>query len=85
MGSRCNSEKRIRGDEMKILMETSTKYLVTDEFLVDSLIEEYKNHAEATLIDHKVSLKETKDSAYFIVTFKLRYKSLSEAKEEFNG
>lgn len=66
---------------MKILMEKTEKFFVSDEFLVNSLIEEYKNHEEATLVDHKVSLKETKDSTYFIVTLRLRYQTLSEAKE----
>lgn len=66
---------------MKILMEKTEKFFVSDEFLVNSLIEEYKNHEEATLVDHKVSLKETKDNTYFIVTLRLRYQTLSEAKE----
>jgi len=62
-------------------MEKTEKFFVSDEFLVNSLIEEYKNHEEATLVDHKVSLKETKDNTYFIVTLRLRYQTLSEAKE----
>jgi len=66
---------------VKILMEKTEKFFVSDEFLVNSLIEEYKNHEEATLVDHKVSLKETKDNTYFIVTLRLRYQTLSEAKE----
>jgi hypothetical protein len=67
---------------MKILLETTHKFLVTDEFLVDSMLEEYKKNTEATLIDHKVSLKESKDSSYYIVMVKLRYKTLAEAKED---
>lgn len=66
---------------MKILLETTEKYLVTDEFEVDSMIEEFKQSDVATLVDHKVSLKETKTDSYYIVSLKMRYKTLSEAKE----
>ena len=67
---------------MKIKLETTEKFLITDEFLVDSTIEEYKNTTDGTLIDHKVSLKETKDESYYIVTLKVRHKTLAEAKED---
>ena len=66
---------------MKILLETTEKYLVTDEFEVDSMIEEFKRSDVATLVDHKVSLKETKTDSYYIVSLKMRYNTLSEAKE----
>ena len=66
---------------MKILLETTEKFFVTDEFEAESLIEQYKNNQDATLIDHKVSLKENKTGVYYIVTLKLKYKTLSEAKE----
>lgn len=62
-------------------MEKQEKFFVTEEVEADLLIEEYKNHEEAMLIDHKVSFKETKESDYYIVTLKLRYKTLAEAKE----
>lgn len=66
---------------MKILMEKTEKFFVSDEFSAESLVEEYKTSDEGMLIDHKVSFKETKDSTYFIVTLKLRYVTLPEAKE----
>lgn len=65
---------------MKILLETTEKFFITEETEVDLLIEEYKEKDEL-LIDHKVSLKETKTGSYYIVTMKLRYLSLPEAKE----
>lgn len=65
---------------MKILLETTEKFFITEETEVDLLIEEYKEKDEL-LIDHKVSLKETKTGSYYIVTMKLRHLSLSEAKE----
>lgn len=65
---------------MKKLLETTEKFFVTEEAEVDLLIEEYKEKDEL-LIDHKVSLKDTKAGTYYIVTLKLRYLSLPEAKE----
>jgi hypothetical protein len=62
-------------------MEKTEKFFVTDEFLAESLVEEYKQNQEGMLIDHKVSLKETKETTYYIVTLKTRYTTLSEAKE----
>lgn len=62
-------------------MDKTEKFFVTDDYEADMLIEEYERNPDATLIDKKVSLKENKGMIYYIVTLKLRYKSLSEAKE----
>lgn len=66
---------------MEKLLEVTEKFFITEEEEVERKIEEYKEHDSALLIDHKVSLKETKTGEYFIVTLKLRYLSLPEAKE----
>lgn len=65
---------------MKMLLETTEKFFITDEEEVNLLIEEYKEKDDL-LIDHKVSLKETKTGTYYIVTLKVRSLSLAEAKE----
>lgn len=69
---------------MKILMERTEKFMCTDEDFAENLVEEYKANQETfTLVDWKVTRKETKDSEYFIVTLKCRYQTLAEAKEKF--
>lgn len=62
-------------------MEKTEKFFVTDEFTAENLVEEYKQNQEGMLIDHKVSLKETKENTYYIVVLKTRYVTLPEAKE----
>lgn len=62
-------------------MEKTEKFFVADEFTAENLVEEYKQNQEGMLIDHKVSLKETKENTYYIVVLKTRYVTLPEAKE----
>lgn len=66
---------------MEKLLEVTEKYIITSEQEVTDKIEEYKNKEEGLLVDHKVSLKETKTGEYYIVTLKLRHLTLPEAKE----
>jgi len=63
------------------ILEKTEKFYITEESEVDEIIEEYKEHKDGLLIDHKVSYKETKDNIYYIVTLKMRYLTLAEAKE----
>lgn len=62
-------------------MEKTEKFFVADEFTAENLVKEYKQNQEGMLIDHKVSLKETKENTYYIVVLKTRYVTLPEAKE----
>lgn len=64
-----------------ILLDKTEKYFFTDEIKAEDLIEERKKEVEGQLIDYKLSIKETKQGTYFIVTLKTRYKTLTEAKE----
>ena len=67
---------------MKILMERTEKFMCADEDFAEKLVEEYKANQETfTLVDWKVTRKETKEGEYFIVTLKSRYKTLTEAKD----
>lgn len=67
---------------MSFLMEKTKKFAVSTEQEVDFFIDKYKNIEEGLLVDHKVSYKDTKDGDYFIVTIKVRYLTLAEAKEK---
>ena len=63
-------------------MEKTEKFFCKEEDFAEKLIEERKESNEGMLIDYKLTTKELKDSTYYIVTLKIRYKTLTEAKEE---
>lgn len=68
---------------MQLLMEKTEKFFCTEEDFAEKLIEERKEGIdEGMLIDYKLSIKELKDSTYYIVTLKTRYLTLPEAKEQ---
>lgn len=69
---------------MEFLMEKTEKFICASEDYAEKLVESYKD-AEETLIDYKISYKETKDMDYYIVTIKVRYLTLAEAKEKVNA
>jgi hypothetical protein len=67
-----------------LLMEETKKYIISDEALVEMFCEAQKEKIEEAggiLIDKKITLKETSDSTYFIVTLKSRFLTLPQAKE----
>ena len=67
---------------MDILMERTEKFMCASEDYAEKLVEKYKaEQDEYTLIDWKLTRKETKEGEYFIVTLKARYKTLAEAKD----
>lgn len=66
---------------MEILMEKTEKYICGAEDYAEALVDKFKREQIYTLVDWKISRKETKEGEYFIVVVKLRYKTLAEAKE----
>ena len=64
-----------------MILEKTEKHILSTEELAEELVEEFKENDEFTLLDWKIQLKETKESEYFIVTVKYRYKTLAEGKE----
>lgn len=67
---------------MEILMEKTEKYICGAEDYAEALVDKFKREqTDYTLVDWKISRKETKEGEYFIVVVKLRYKTLAEAKE----
>ena len=68
-----------------ILLESTAKVLVLTEEDAENYIQELKTSVESDgnlLVDYKITLKETKDSTFFIVTSKVRTNTLPEAKEK---
>ena len=66
-------------------LEYTKKYLCSDEQEAELFIEKLKNECDGTLVDWKVSRKETKDAEYFIVSIKIRNLTLAEGKEKLYG
>lgn len=67
---------------MELKMETTNKFFCIEEDIAEQMVEKAKNDEEGTLVDWKISRKETKDGEYFIVTLKTRYLTLTEAKAQ---
>lgn len=70
---------------MKLLMEETKKFIFNDEEEAEEYVQELKTISEAEgaqVIDYKITLKETKDSTYVIMTAKVRHLSLPDAKEK---
>lgn len=68
---------------MKVLMEETRKYLFNGEEEAEAFVQELKVSSEsdgAQVIDYKITLKETKDSEFVILTAKVRYLNLADAK-----
>ena len=63
------------------LLERSEKYFFNEEFLAEEFIEKEKE-TKGQLVDWKISIKETRDSTYVIVTTKKKFLTLTEAKED---
>lgn len=67
---------------LKLPLERTEKMLVSDLDYAEQIVEEAKAKTDETLVDYKVSYKETKDSEYYIVVLKFRQMTLGEAKEQ---
>lgn len=65
-----------------ILMEESRKYFFSTEDEAINFLEKMKEETTGMIIDYKISNKETKSENYTIMTLKIRYKTLAEAKSE---
>lgn len=63
-------------------METTNKFFCLEEDVAEQMVEKAKADEEGTLVDWKISRKETKDGEYFIITLKTRYLTLTEAKAQ---
>lgn len=63
-------------------MEKTEKLFMNNLDEAEHIIEERKDSDEGVLIDWKISVKETKEFVYYIVTLKTRYYTLTEAKEK---
>lgn len=68
-----------------IKLEYTEKYICGDEQEAENFIEKLKVECDGTLVDWKVSRKETKEGEYFIVTVKIRVLTLAEGKDKLNG
>lgn len=67
---------------MNLLMEQTEKHIYVDELQAEAKIEELKEDESFTLMDYKLTTKETKESIFYILTVKKRFATLSEAKEK---
>lgn len=66
---------------MNKLLEVQEKYIFSDENSAESFVEELKQNQEFELIDRKLTLKETKDSVFYILVVKKRFLTLSDGKQ----
>jgi ribosomal protein L11 len=68
---------------MKVLMEETSKHLFNEEQEAELFVQELKKEVEengAQVVDYKITIKETKDSEFVILTSKVRYLNLTDAK-----
>lgn len=64
-----------------IKMESTYKYFFNTEEEAELFVEKMKKEDEGVVIDYKISNKETKAAIFTILTIKIRYKTLAEAKD----
>ena len=67
---------------MNLLMEQTEKHIYVDELQAEAKIEELKEDESFTLMDYKLTTKETKENIFYILTVKKRFATLLEAKEK---
>jgi len=70
-----------------MLMEETKKYTAEDEAAADLLIAKVTEETSGMIMDVKKTYKEFKNKGeFYVVTIKIRYKTLDDAKESFlNG
>jgi|GEM_PF-6090055 len=69
---------------MQVRMEETKKYLINDEEEAELFIQSEKARIEeegGQVIDYKLTVKETKESTFVVLTIKARFLTLPEAKE----
>lgn len=64
-----------------LMMETTCKWMCLSEEEAKAKIAERQIETEGMVIDYKITIKETKESEYIVLTIKERLATLSEAKD----
>ena len=67
-----------------MILERTEKHIKLTEEEAEAFVEELKVDSEFTLLDWKIQLKETKESEYYLVSVKMRFRTLAEAKEQLS-
>ena len=65
-----------------ILLERTEKFVCMDETEAELYVEKLKKETEGNVIDYKISIKETKEGGYALLTIKEKFTSLAEAKDD---
>ena len=64
-----------------LMMETTCKWICLSEDEAKAKIAERQKETDGMVIDYKITIKETKESEYVVLTIKERLATLPEAKD----